>query len=996
MKCSAMPTLPLVGREAEISEIRSLLDDAQGEQGRTLFLVGESGQGKTRLVRLATELASRRGWTVAEGRAYAVEAGVPYAPVSDAMLPLLRGMDASSLAVLTRGAEAELSVIVPALDPAPIRAGGQIEAPEARSRLLWTFGQLLSRIATRAPLLLVLEDLQWADPSTMELLHFVGRQLQSQRIAMLVSYNEAWRDGNPLLRRTEQSLIGMGSASVQRVDALDQDATARLVRETFDADEAAVRDFTGLLFAWTRGNPLFIELTLQALVDSGKLRQVDGRWSGWEMERIDVPASVRDVVRERLDRLSPAARSLAEIHAVVGMRAGYETLRRMGGGDEPSFVEGLEELCRARIMVEESQGEALVYDFAHPVLRETLYSELGLARSRLLHAAVAETLERLHGEGSTAHADELAFHFSRAGGVDVAEKAAKYLVVAGRNALSRHAYREAAEYLRRALETGDGTGAEPDDELITTLARARQRTGDYEGAIELWRRALDRAQVRRDSGAVAAAERRLGLAHHWSGRPAEALEHYAAGLAATGADGDAGLRARLHLARGESLMELGRPIHAVGELGAARRLAEQTDDAALLSRIHRALLLLHTWTGPPAAAREHGREALALSRRTGDEGLAATAHWALAAMEGLTGHLDAMAEHIGESERLAERIRSPLHQAWVAEVSLEHLAATGRWDAAVAVGERGIAQARVFRQPTLLPRLLVWTALLHLARGETERGRAYVEEAWRISGAGLRDRAPDVHTVVPAHTGMAAYHLAVGDYEESVRVGEAGVEIAYESGYTVWAIHRLLPTLGEAYLLKRDLEGARRVGDRLRRGSEQMEHPAGIAWADTCDALLVYLGGELARSAELLRGVAERMDEVGIVPDAARARRQYAARLRDLGERDEALRQLRMIHEVFLRLGAQPELHATREQIRELGARPPMREPSGAGVAGLTPREVEIVRLVASRRSNKAIGQALDISARTVSTHLSNIFRKLEVGSRGELAEVARKLDLPG
>jgi DNA-binding NarL/FixJ family response regulator len=992
---ASLPAIPLVGRDAETSEIRELLEAARAGRGGARFLVGDSGTGKSRLMTYAVEQAARRGFAVGHGRAFEVETGIPYAPISDALLPLLRTMEPASVSVLTRGAEAELAAVLPALSRTAAVSPPD-ESPEQRARLLWTFGQFLGSLAARQPLLLIVEDVQWADASSIELLHYVGRQLGKLPVAALFSYNESERDRDSALRPAEQSLASLGVASSIRLKPLTEGETGELVRGMFGLDDATAHGFDALLYEVTRGNPLFVEQTLHSLVADGRLRCEDGRWVGWEMTSIDVPASVREIVEERLDRLGPDARSLAEIHAVIGTRADLDTLAALTEGGEPAVVAALEELCRARVVLESAEGAGrIVYDFAHPVLREALYSRLGLARARLLHGAVAEALERARGETAIEQPDELAFHFSRAGARG-GEKAAVYLAAAGRRALARHAYREAASYLEAALERWTVAAHDRFGDLLAPLARARQRVGDYAGAIELWSRRRDAAARDGDSEAYADAELRIGLARRWSGSPDAALPHFAAGLERAAAESD-GLRTRLHLGSGETLAELGRPDEAILHLRTAMDLAERAKDHRLQSRVHRALLLHHTWTGPPAAAREHGNRALELSARTGDHALAATAHWALAAMEGLTGHLDAMAGHVRECGAIAERIRSPLHQTWVAEVALEHLAATGRWDAAVAVGERGIAQARTFRQPTLLPRLLVWTAILHLSRGDHDRGRRYVEEAWRVSGAGRAEvgEGPlDIHTVVPAHTGMAALHLATGDLDSSIRYGMAGIAIADASGYIVWAIHRLLPIVGEACLLRRDLDGAREVSARLRDGSARMEHAAGIAWADTCDALLVHLGGELARSAAMLREVAERLDAVGLVPDAARARRQYAARLRDLGERDEALRQLRAIHETFLRMGAVAELQATREQIRELGVRPPAREASGSGAAGLTPREVEIVRLVANRRSNKAIGHALDISARTVSTHLSNIFRKLEIGSRGELAEVARNLDL--
>jgi DNA-binding CsgD family transcriptional regulator len=252
-----------------------------------------------------------------------------------------------------------------------------------------------------------------------------------------------------------------------------------------------------------------------------------------------------------------------------------------------------------------------------------------------------------------------------------------------------------------------------------------------------------------------------------------------------------------------------------------------------------------------------------------------------------------------------------------------------------------------------------------------------------------------VHSVVPAHIGVASRHVALGELDEAVRVARAGLAIVDRTGYRTWAGHRLLPVLAEAHLIQGDLEGARSVGERLRREAVEMADPLAGAWADACDALALWLGGAGPEAADALRGAAEQLEAIPFIPDALRVRRRLAACLAGLGDRDGAVRELRRIHEGFVRLGAERELEKTRRALHELGARPPVRS-AGLGAAGLTARELQITGLVGARKSNKAIARELGISARTVDTHLSNIFRKLEVGSRGELVEVARTLPPPG
>jgi tetratricopeptide (TPR) repeat protein len=986
---ATLPPVPLVGRAADLERLRGALSAAFGGAGTTLFLAGESGTGKSRLARTLAEEAARRGGAVAVGRGYPVETGIPYALFADALLPLLRSLEPAALATLTRGGEAELAHLFPALAPAErVRPSLEGDPAELKTRLLWNFTQFLGRLAARQPLLLVLEDLQWADPSSLELLHFVARQVGRDRILLLCTYNAAERDRSPGLRATEQSLAGLGAARTHALGPLSRIDVAELVRQLFGVDPAVSGELVALLYGWTRGNPFFVEEALKALVESGRLYPRDGSWLGWEVEELQLPLSVREAVLARMDRLPPGARAVADLAAVVGTRVSYEALRAVSDLPEPELLAALDELRRARVLAESAEAGTVAYDFVHPVLRDALYTDLGLARTRILHTRVAEALEAFHGARAAEHADELAYHFARAGAEHLAAKAARYLAAAGRSALARQANREAASYLGAALQQA---GRE-DAALLDDLARARQRLGEYEAATALWEEALRRAEQAGEDARAGAVLRRLGLACFWSGRHDEALARFDRGAAAAERAGDRALLSRIHLARGMCFQELGRADEAQREIAAALEIATGLGDPALLARVHRALLLLHAWTGPPERAREHGERAVRLADESGDLDLACTTHWGMALLAGFTGDSLRAAHHIAESARLAEELRSPLRRLWTSELAVEYATATGDWDGAVALGERSIATARALGQRTLLPRLLVWVGLIHLQRGKLEQGRAYVEEAWELSGA-AEGKVRDVHTAVPAHTGVAAYHLARQEYERAIEIGESGLAIADRAGYVVWAIHRLVPVVAEAAVWTRDVARAEAMARRLRRDSERMGHKLGLAWADTCDALVHRIRGDVERALELLGPAIEELEEIPVPVDAARLRRQYAVLLRDSGRREEAVREFRRAHEVFARVGAEPELANVRENLRELGVRPPTRSAPGEGV--LTGREAEIARLVAARRSNKAIGQALDLSPRTVSTHLSNIFRKLGVGSREELADLVRRGEIP-
>ena len=875
---------PLVGRGGELSLLSKTIDEAAQGAGRSVFIVGEGGIGKTRLATAAAERAAKRGWSVAVGRAYPVETGVPYALFSDALLPLVRKLDPSTLSVLSRGAAADFSYLFPNLGTVTDRdrASAGADPSEIKARLLWNFTQFLARLSAKQPLFVVLENLQWADASSLELLHFVGRQIEGQRIVLLGTYNEAERDSNAVLRSTEQSLLRLGFLTVYKLGPLGQAEVEDIVHQMFGVDKNVTRHFSAMLYDWTRGNPFFVEETLKSLVESGALSQTEGRWTGWEMETVQLPSTIRDVVKARIDRLALNARTLANLAAVIGTRAPYDTLARVSGLSESDIIAGLDELLAHRVLEETGSVDAIHYDFTHPLLQQVIYSELGQARARLLHATIAEALESLYGDSALAHADELALHFARAHSQSLARKAVRYLHAAGRGALEKYANREAANYLAAALDHLDRdltiTDA-PREEILTTLARTRQRLGEYDAAMGLWERARTDAAARGEHGALANIEHRMGLACYWSGK-----------------------------------------------------------------------------------------------------------------------YADAVVEHIAASDKLAEQMRSPLLPLWSAELSVQYLSGIGNWDGALETAERTIGLAKSLNQRMLLPRLYVWSGLIYLWRGSVEKAKEYFDLAWKLAGGekagsleGAGERALDVPSIVPAHLGLASYHLAMGDPAEAVRIGEAGLAIADRTGYVVWSLQWLLPLVGEAALTARDFDRAALHSTRMRRDAGRLHHRLGLAYADACDGLLAWhRDNDPRRAIELLRSSVNQLEAIPFPPQAARIRRRLAGALMVVGDREEGMRELRKAHDVLARLEATEELTGTREEMRERGVRPPPKTIT-SGAAGLTGREIEIARMVATRKSNKEIGGALQISSRTVSTHLSNIFVKLSVGSRGELADFVRQ-----
>lgn len=983
----ALKQLPHVGRASEIALLADWLGDVAEGHGGLHLIAGQSGIGKTRLAKAIVERAEREKWVVCIGRVYSVESGVPYAVWADALTQLLRAMDPSARNVLTRGGD-WLGTICPAF--ATDSGTRDMDSTDGKARLLWQFAQFLTRLGEKQPLLIVLENLHVADSASLELLHFIARQTAQARIAIIGTYAEAELDRRPALRDMEQSLLALGAAKLMRLNPLTQNDIEQLVCEAFSVDHMPARQLARRLYSWTRGHPFFVEETLKSLVESGRLYERGGQWLGWEVEELDLPRSVRSAVSKRLDHLGADARSVAGVAAVLGARLRFSVLASVCDLARDSVLAALDELCKAAILVETSRSEEGDYEFAHPIIQDVIYDSLGVARTRLLHTSVAKALEAAYAIDPDAHADLLAFHFSRADPEADAGKAARYLAAAGRDALARHADRAAADYLSAALERPGHVEAES---LIADLAQARQRLGEYDAAMGLWQRARTEADSRGNIVLRARIERRMGMACYWSGRFEEALAHFDAAESSAVRAGDDAVRAQIQINRGTCSQSLGRPTDAERDLSAALETAERLRDPALLARAHRALLFLRVFTGPPERARAHGERALELAEQNGDKTVAWSAHHGLATLAGLTGDGERMLRHVEQAEKLADELGSPLLRVHLDELSIQYAFASGDWDAGIALAERTIATARALNQKTLLPRILVWASMFYTARGDYERARQLLDEAWELGVAqAARGRPIELHSQVAVYAGLASFHLATGEYVRAVEIGEQGLAIADRAGYVVWATYRLIPVTAEAAFWKRDVEKGKALCARLHEESERLGNRAGLIWAAAGDALIARLQEDYATAAGIMKQVIEDLEHVPWVFDAARLRRWYADVLKRGGDDEACNRELKKSHEVLASLGAKGEMELARTMMKQLGLRLPSRDGGGGRrVARLTDRENDIARLVAERKSNKEIAVALGISARTVTTHVANIFSKLGVNSRGELADRMRE-----
>jgi tetratricopeptide (TPR) repeat protein len=803
---------PLVGRDAEVERLRQRLSAAVRGQGGVLLVTGEAGIGKSRLLHELTAAALARGARVLVGRAFESEQILPFRPWVEALrqaLALLR--DAPGGPSPRRG---ELARVFPELSgdgaPPPITAAGHL-------RLFESLDGVIAELARAQPLVVLLEDVQWADEMSLRLLAFVGRRLVDRPVLLAVTARDEDLVDTPPLARTLDELTPLPHVEHVRLGPLSRSATTALVRALARSGSTATRlaSTTDRVWAVSEGNPFVVVETMRALRD----RRGD-------VEAVELPQRVREVIVARLARLGPRAQELARLASVFGGEFEFPVLRRASGLNRRETAAALEELVRRRIV--HAVGER--FDFTHARLRQAVYEGLLGPRRQALHGAVGEAVEAVYAERLDEVYDRLADHFSRA---DEPGRAVTYLVQLADKTARSYALDDAVRILHEALAATD-------------------------------------RMPRGDAGRV-----RLGvlfrLAHvlPMLGRTAEArtllLEHEAL----VDRLQDAPLSGRYHFWLAYTYGNLGDPLarrHAQRALEEAARAG----DELTMGKASYALARESYMLGRPRDGIAQGRHAVALLERSDEP-------WWLAQALGVLGiHL----LHIGDflpALASIDRMRELGEAMGDARLQTEAAWCAGRVHTVMGNGEAAVAACRraVSLAPDPVARAIAagWLGAAHVEAGDVAAAMPLLEDAvgrlkqlsstggYRYGQVDAALRALLAEAALLRGAGRDALGLAE-DAHAVARAGGWGVAV----GYAERALGRALATAGR-------LDEAEAAVDRSIGAFAAIEAGAQLARSHLVAAELRATRGDKHAAAAALRlahGVFSRLGAPRLVDRAAR------------------------------------------------------------------------------------------------------------------------------
>jgi tetratricopeptide (TPR) repeat protein len=671
-----------VGRTPELGELRAGLDRALSGRGGVVLVAGEPGIGKSELAdRLGSE-AARRGAEVLWGRSWEGEGAPPYWPWAQIIRAHLEAGAGADLASLFGAATPYVAQIVAELrDRLPdLPAPPPLDSEQARFRLFDAITMFLVRAADTRPLVLILDDIHWADKPSLLLLRFLAREMGGSRLLVVATYRDVEVSRGHPLAEVLPSLRQERTVERILLRGLPEEDVSAMV--TALRGESVPEALARAISRETEGNPFFVQEIVRHLVDEGMLGRAGAQWTRQSyLADLRLPESVRDVIGRRLGRLSAACMQCLTAAAVVGREFRLDALARIADLEAERVLEVLEEAVAARV-VEEVPEAIGRYRFAHTLIRETLYEELRTLERVRRHHRVGEALEALYARNPDPHLAELAHHFLEAlPGGDVA-KAVDYAMRAGDRAKAQLAYEEAAIHYERAIQALE-LEERPDEhkrcELLIRLGEAQWSAGGFEKPRERMREAAGIAERLGDPGlcaraALASAGPIIGMTLFFEDESGIALlEKALADLD----DRDSALRAQVMGKLSALLTLTAHPQSAASLARAAIEMARRVGDRGALAYVLDATPYA-TW-GPENLDERVAlaEELMRLANEIGDARLAAEAHAWRASHYLELGDIAAVDRETEIQEHIAETSR---------QVYLRELAAAGRYTRAVLAG----------------------------------------------------------------------------------------------------------------------------------------------------------------------------------------------------------------------------------------------------------------------------------------------------------------------
>ncbi len=490
----------LVGRHEELKILHGNLSEVMENRGQIVLLEGEAGVGKSRLAREFAKICLEQGFEIMKGRCLYYESTDPYIPFIEALGTYLKDDPGTTTDGETQGSFYGI--------PMSLIGAGLDEEEEFKAVSISDKRELMFDRVTRAvikrsrdnPILLFIDDMQWIDEASAQLLHHLARYTKENRVLLLGAYRpeELTADDREfplekvLDRMKEERLVDL-----IKLNRLTFQFASKMIKNILRSDDLP-QSFLLMVYRVTEGNPYYINEMLNSMMDEGVIDPYSYKWDPEkDLSDIYVPASIKEVTGRRLERLSKVEKKVLMYASVIGTEFSFEILEHTVNMDVIELLDVIDELIGQRLIHEKEADDEEIYRFGHVQTRAAIYDNMGRSRRRILHKQVGEAMEELYGGRLEEFYYSLSRHFHE--GQDY-QKAYEYSVKAGESAMKSYATVSAIEFLERALESLkeylDVTDAGKKEEvLLTRIGKLSVDTSDWNKAVDTYEKLLKRAKT---------------------------------------------------------------------------------------------------------------------------------------------------------------------------------------------------------------------------------------------------------------------------------------------------------------------------------------------------------------------------------------------------------------------------------------------------------------------------------------------------------------------
>lgn len=783
-----------VGREKELMDLKWHLEESMRGKGRMVLIEGEGGIGKSRLLKELGSYAQFKGILFLKGRCQHRENVEPYYPFIEAFDDYglhdeyhFNNDDRKGLGGTdNRLISLNLLPIIKTGDSSLVLGGHEPNLQKERDRLFESLYRIVIDLSEKRPLLLALDDLHWADISSLQLLHYLARNIRNTKVLIcgtccLADMEEEDEKVHPVSETIRRMRIEKLFYEIQ-LKRLNEDRTTLMI-ESMIGRKGLPREFTNRLYEESGGNPFFIVEVLKTLVEEGLIDMISYGWDGKiDASKIRIPKTIMDVTKRRIERLDKKTKKILEYASAIGNSFSFEVLYRVCDTDEENVVDAIDAAIAAKIIREDVLSKKEIYKFDHTLTKDTIYDGMNRSRKRLLHKKIGFAMEEFYQDRIDEVLYNLAHHFNE--GKDD-EKAVLYAIRAAEKAAKSFAPEDALKYYRIALSTlnriessqsnmkrkltvagklGDihnmigewekaleyhDYSLELSKKLGNDLEIARsyrsyghikQNKGEYDSAHKYFNLGLAISERIEDVHGMADTYRGLGRVYWRKGEFERAIVHFEKSLNLTENIEDKRIMATTCIELGNVYSELGKWDKAIEYQKNSLKLLENIYDFYEIGRSYNNIGVTYARKGDMEKAIEHYEKSIEISDKTGNTRMVGWALFNAGEAYARLGQFDKAFEYSEKSlsifERLDEKIG--ISGAYMSYGIIYKL--RKQWDKAIRFFDKSIVIREELKIPYRLADCYFEFGLLYKEKGDDKKAKEYLEKSREIlNKLGARD-----------------------------------------------------------------------------------------------------------------------------------------------------------------------------------------------------------------------------------------------------------------